>query len=145
MERNAQQTMRTLLGAIVMFMAIVFVGRGNIPTPTPFDASKVDVSNITAAEIAATIAHRNALHQQLIDQTLPAASDDVKAAVDNAQNLQKQIDVLALNAAKVPALQDELSKAHSAIWRDVLLCLGGGFVLGLFGPKLLALASMIGI
>jgi ribosomal protein L17 len=103
------------------------------------------MSTISEDQIKATIAHRNALHQQLIDQTLPAASNDVKAAVDKAQNLQKDIDALAIQAAKVPILQAELDKAHKAIWRDILIAGGVCFVLGLFGPKLLGLASMVGV
>jgi len=119
--------------------------RGATPTPSPFDANAVDMSTISEDQIKATIAHRNALHQQLIDQTLPAASNDVKAAVDKAQNLQKDIDRIALEAAKVPILQAELDKAHKAIWRDILIAGGVCFVLGLFGPKLLGLASMVGV
>ena len=119
--------------------------RGATPTPSPFDANAVDMSTISEDQIKATIAHRNALHQQLIDQTLPAASNDVKAAVDKAQVLQKDIDALAIQAAQVPILQAELDKAHKAIWRDILIAGGVCFVLGLFGPKLLELASMVGV
>jgi hypothetical protein len=133
-----------LVGAI-LFMFGCLETRGATPTPSPFDANAVDMSTISEDQIKATIAHRNALHQQLIDQTLPAASDDVKAAVDKAQVLQKQIDVLALSAAKVPVLEADLAKAHKACWRNLLL--GGviGAILGLFGPKLLGLASMVGV
>jgi hypothetical protein len=103
------------------------------------------MSTISEDQIKATIAHRNALHQQLIDQTLPAASNDVKAGVAKAQVLQKGIDDLAIQAAQLPILQAELDKAHKAIWRDILIAGGVCFVLGLFGPKLLGLASMVGV
>src|SRR6188472_3525420 len=89
-----------LLTALILFMFGCLETRGATPTPSPFDVSAVDVSTISEDQIKATIADRNALHQQLIDQTLPAASKDVKAAVDKAQVLQHDIDALALQAAK---------------------------------------------
>ena len=143
MERYTQIVIN---GAIAMFgvFAVFHYVEMCAQIPTPFDVKTVDMSNITEAEIQATIAHRNALHEQLIEQTLPAASEDVKAALDKAQNLQKDIDKLAIQAARVPVLEAELSKAHKACWRNLLL--GGivGALLALFGPKLLGLASLIG-
>jgi hypothetical protein len=130
---------------VFVFVASCHKAHPATPTPSPFDVNAVDTSLISEMDIQATIAHRNALHEMLIQQTLPAASDDVKEAVAKAQDLQKQIDALALSAAKVPVLQAELDKAHKAIWRDVFMCLGAGFVIGLLGPKLLGLASMVGV
>lgn len=134
------------IGAIIItFCTLEAHGAKPSPTPTAFDVSAVDMSKISEADIQATIAHRNALHQQLIDQTLPAASSDVKAAVDKAQNLQKQIDALAISAAKVPVLEAELSKAHKACWRNLLIGIAIGAIGALVGPKLLGLASMVGV
>ena len=110
-------------------------------TPTPAPAPTPDLSTITAADIEATIAHRNALHEQLIQQTLPAATQDVKDAVAKAQVIQKDIDKLALAAAEVPVLEAELKKAHKAIWRDLFIGVASGIAVGvlgvLIGPKLL--------
>ena len=133
-----KSTLFVVMGAIIMFAAFATCCRGATPTPTP------DLSNVTEADIAATIAHRNALHEQLIQETLPQASDDVRVAVEEAQVLQTGIDKLALSAARVPVLESELAKAHKACWRNLLL--GGivGAILALFGPKLLGLASLLG-
>ncbi len=134
--------MKTAFAIVVGFfllLAFIVFCHGATPTPTP------DLAGVTEADIQATIAHRNALHQQLIEETLPAASDDVKAAVDKAQNLQKDIDKLALQAARVPVLEAELAKAHKACWRNLLIGGAIGAVLALFGPKLLGLASMVGV
>ena len=130
-----------LLTAAILFIFGCLETRGATPTPSPFDVNAVDVSTISEDQIKATIAHRNALHQQLIDRTLPAASSDVKAAVDKAQDLQKQIDALALQAAKVPILQAELDKAHKAIWRDIVLFTLLGAAIGFLGPKVARLAA----
>jgi hypothetical protein len=152
MERHTPQMKITLaiIGAIsiavVLFIFGCFETHGATPTASPpFDVNAVDVSIISEADIQATIAHRNALHEMLIQQTLPAASQDVKEAVDKAQNLQKEIDALALSAAKVPVLEADLAKAHKACWRNLFI--GGviGAVLVLVGPKLLGLASMVGV
>jgi hypothetical protein len=132
--------------AVLVFVSCAVCCRAATPTASPaFDVNAVDMSVISEAEIQATIAHRNALHEMLIQQTLPAASADVKEAVAKAQNLQKDIDALAISAAKVPVLEAELAKAHKAIWRDIILFTAIGFVLGLLGPKLLGLASMVGV
>lgn len=134
-----------IVGAITFGTVIIAFWSLQGQTPIPFDVNTVDTSTISEADIAATIAHRNALHEQLIEQTLPAASNDVKEAVAKAQDLQKHIDALALSAAKVPVLEAELAKAHKACWRNLLI--GGiiGAILALFGPKLLGLASMVGV
>jgi exonuclease VII large subunit len=131
--------------AVLVFVSCAVCCRATTPTPSPFDVNAVDMAVISEAEIQATIAHRNALHEMLIQQTLPAASNDVKEAVAKAQDLQKDIDKLALSAARVPVLEAELAKAHKAIWRDIILFTAIGFVLGLLGPKLLGLASMVGV
>ena len=130
-----------LLTAAILFIFGCLETRGATPTPSPFDVNAVDMSKISEAQIQATIAHRNALHQQLIDQTLPAASNDVKEAVAKAQVLQKDIDALAIQAAKVPILQAELDKAHKAIWRDCVVCLLLGAAIGFLGPKVAKLAA----
>ena len=130
-----------LLTAAVLFMFGCLETRGATPTPSPFDVNAVDVSTISEDQIKATIAHRNALHQQLIDQTLPAASRDVKEAVAKAQVLQKDIDRIAIEAAKVGPLQDALAKAHKAIWRDIVVCLILGAAIGFLGPKIARLAA----
>jgi hypothetical protein len=143
------QTMKTairgLITGILTFVAIACCHSAT-PTPQPFDASKVDFAKIpnVEAQMQATIAHRNALHQKVIDEVLPAASDDVKASLYKAQDLQKQIDAQALIAAQVPGLHAELDKAHKACWRNLLL--GGviGAIVVLFGPKLLGLATFLG-
>lgn len=116
------------------------------PTPQPtwsVTGATVDLSTVTEEDIAKTIAHRNALHEQLIQETLPAASQDVKDAVSKAQVLQKDIDQLALQAAKVPILEADLAKAHKACWRNLFGGLAAGAILGvlgiLIGPKLLEL------
>src|SRR6188472_1737863 len=103
------KTSLPILCGILTFISIAVCchAKGANPTPSPFDVNAVDISTISEDQIKATIAHRNALHQQLIDQTLPAASNDVKAAVDKAQVLQKDIDALAIQAAQVPILQAE--------------------------------------
>ncbi len=137
------KTWLPILGALIIGSCIVtfctLQSHGATPTPTP------DLSNVTEADIQATIAHRNALHEQLIQETLPQASEDVRTAVEEAQVLQTGIDKLALQASKVPVLEAELAKAHKACWRNLLL--GGiiGAILALFGPKLLGLASMVGV
>jgi phosphopantothenate synthetase len=122
-------------------LIIAVVGDTVTPSPTPTP----DLTGITEAQIEATIAHKNALHEQLIQQTLPAASEDVKAAVAKAQTLQKQIDALAIQAARVPVLEAELAKAHKACWRNLFI--GGiiGAVLVLVGPTLLKLAGGFGV
>ena len=130
-----------LLTAAILFIFGCLETRGATPTPSPFDVNAVDMSRISETDIQATIAHRNALHQQLIDQTLPAASKDVKEAVAKAQTLQKDIDALAIQAAKVPILQAELDKAHKAIWRDIVLFTLLGAAIGFLGPKLMRLAA----
>jgi len=134
--------MRTALAitcAILVFGSIAVCCHG--ASPTPFDANKVDMSQITEFDIQSTIDHRNQLHQQLIEQTLPQASSAVKAAVDKAQNLQKEIDALALQAAKVPILEAELKKAHSACWRNLIVGLVLGAAIGFLGPKVAKLAA----
>ena len=130
-----------LLTAAILFIFGCLETRGATPTPSPFDVNAVDVSTISEDQIKATIAHRNALHQQLIDQTLPAASNEVKAAVDKAQVLQKDIDAIAIEAAKVGPLRAELDKAHKAIWRDIVLFTLLGAAIGFLGPKLMRLAA----
>lgn len=113
-------------------------------SPTPFDASKVDWSKVpnADAQVDKMITHRNALSQRVINEVLPEASDDVKSSLDKAQNLQKDIDDMARRGAHCDY---ELAKAHKACWRNLLI--GGiiGAILGLFGPKLLGLASMVGV
>jgi len=138
------KTLHAILCAVLTFAAIAVCchAKSNpTPSPSPFDVNAVDVSTISEDQIKATIAHRNALHQQLIDQTLPAASNDVKEAVAKAQVLQKDIDALALQAAKVPILQAELDKAHKAIWRDIVLFTLLGAAIGFLGPKIARLAA----
>lgn len=136
------KTWLPIIGALIIGSCIVtfctLQSHGATPTPTP------DLTNVTEADIQATIAHRNALHEQLIQETLPQASDDVRVAVEEAQVLQTGIDKLAIQASKVPVLEAELDKAHKACWRNLLL--GGivGALLTLFGPKLLGLASLVG-
>lgn len=143
--------MRTTLAiicGILTFAAIAICCHAKsipTPSPSPFDVNAIDLSLISEADIQATIAHRNALHQQLIDQTLPAASNDVKEAVAKAQVLQKDIDALAIQAAKVPILQAELDKAHKACWRNLFIGGAIGAILVLVGPKLIGLASMVGV
>jgi len=120
-------------------IAVLLAASTTSPAPIP------DLSKITAADIEATIAHRNALHEQLIQQTLPAASEDVKEAVAKAQTLQKQIDALAIQAARVPVLEAELGKAHKACWRNLAIGAIAGAVLVLVGPTLLKLAGGFGV
>lgn len=131
-------------GLIIFVAALAAFGRVETsPTPRPaVDWSKVPNAD---AQVEQMIAHRNALTQVVLDQTLPAANEDVKASLYKAQSLQKDIDAQAVQAAQVPILQAELDKAHKAIWRDILIAGGVCFVLGLFGPKLLGLASMVGV
>jgi ribosomal protein L17 len=146
MEGNTQmRSVNAIICGVLTFAAIAVCCHGG--TATPFDASKVDFSKIpdVEAQMQATIAHRNALHQQLLDQVLPAASDDVKAAVDKAQNLQKEIDKQALQAARVPVLEAELTKAHKACWRNLLIGAVIGAIGALIGPKLIGLATLIGV
>jgi len=127
--------------ALLTFGSLATFGRVEA-TPRPaVDWSKVPNAD---AQVEQMIAHRNALHQQLLDQTLPAASDDVKAALDKAQNLQKDIDKLAISAAKVPVLEAELKKAHAAIWRDIVVCLILGAAIGFLGPKIAKLVAVFG-
>ena len=123
---------------VPIFLAIWLFIAAVSPTPVPEFAG-----TITEADIRATIAHRNALNEQLLQQTLPAASNDVKAAVANAQDLQKQIDALALQAAKVPVLEAELAKAHRACWRNLLIGGAIGAVLVLVGPMLIKLLPLV--
>ena len=130
-----------LLTAAILFIFGCLETRGATPTPSPFDVNAVDMSNISEADIQATIAHRNALHQQLIDQTLPAASKDVKEAVAKAQVLQKDIDAIAIEAAKVGPLRAELDKAHKAIWRDIVVTAIIAGLIGFLGPKVARLAA----
>lgn len=127
--------------ALLTFGALAAFGKiETTPTPRPaVDWSKVPNAD---AQVEQMIAHRNALHQLLLDQTLPDASADVKSALDKAQVLQKDIDQLAISAAKVPVLEAELKKAHSACWRNLMIGLAGGFVLGFLGPKILKLVSI---
>ena len=130
-----------LLTAAILFIFGCLETRGATPTPSPFDVNAVDMSKISEAQIQATIAHRNALHQQLIDQTLPAASKDVKEAVAKAQVLQKDIDAIAIEAAKVGPLRAELDKAHKAIWRDIVVTAIIAGLIGFLGPKVARLAA----
>jgi len=133
------KTLHPILCGVLTFAAIAVCCHAKsspTPSPSPFAVNAVDMSNISEADIQATIAHRNALHQQLIDQTLPAASNDVKEAVAKAQVLQKDIDALAIQAARVPLLLAELDKAHKAIWRDIVLFTLLGAAIGFLGPKL---------
>ena len=138
------KTLHPILCGVLTFAAIAVCCHAKsspTPSPSPFDVNAVDMSKISEADIQATIAHRNALHQQLIDQTLPAASRDVKEAVAKAQVLQKDIDRIAIEAAKVGPLQDALAKAHKAIWRDIVVCLILGAAIGFLGPKIARLAA----
>lgn len=140
------KTLHAILCAVLTFTAIAVCCHAKsspTPSPSPFDVNAVDMSLISEEQIQATIAHRNALHQQLIDQTLPDASNDVKEAVAKAQTLQKDIDRIALEAAKVPILQAELDKAHKAIWRDCIVCLLLGAAIGFLGPKVAKLAAFL--
>ena len=109
---------------------------------TPFDVNKVDTSTISAEDIAKTIAHRNELHAVLVP-TLNNASSDVKAAAQHVGELDKQIQDQAKIAAQVPALEKKVGEAHAAAWRNLILGLGAGVILGLFGPKLLPLLASI--
>ena len=127
---------RILIAISPLLIAIAGATVSPTPTPTP------DLTSITEADILSTIAHRNALHEQLVDQVLPSASTDVKEAVAKAQTLQKQIDALALQAARVPVLEADLKKAHKACWRNLLIGAIGGAILVIVGPKLLALSSI---
>jgi hypothetical protein len=131
--------------AVLVFVSCAVCCHAATPTPSPFDVNAVDMATITEMDIQATIAHRNALHEMLIQQTLPAASNDVKEAVAKAQDLQKDIDKLAISAARVPVLEAELDKAHKACWRNLFIGLAIGVVGALLGPKLLGLASMVGV
>jgi hypothetical protein len=57
------------------------------PTPTPFDASKIDYSKFTPEEIAATEAHRSQLKSQVKSNlsTIVTTSDSQGAALQQAQ------------------------------------------------------------
>lgn len=124
-------------------LACVTYCHGQSATPSwTIDGVSIDLSQVTEADIAATITHRNALHEQLIQETLPAASQDVKDAVSKAQILQKDIDSIALQAAQVPILEKKLAQKDFAIWRNAVLGLVLGAILALVGPKLLALTAI---
>jgi hypothetical protein len=75
-------------------------------SPTPFDVSKVDTSTISEAEMQRTIAHRNALQEQLKSGltnqagALSSAATDNKAAARELEDYQKKVDALAITAAK---------------------------------------------
>ena len=138
------KTLHPILCGVLTFAAIAVCCHAKsspTPSPSPFAVNAVDMSNISEADIQATIAHRNALHQQLIDQTLPAASKDVKEAVAKAQVLQKDIDAIAIEAAKVGPLRAELDKAHKAIWRDIVVTAIIAGLIGFLGPKVARLAA----
>jgi ribosomal protein L17 len=124
-----------------VLIALFAVAGATSPTPT----ATPDLTNVTEADILSTIAHRNALHEQLVDQVLPSASTDIKEAVAKAQTLQKEIDRLALQAARVPVLEAEIAKAHKACWRNLMIGAISGAVLVLVGPTLIKLAGSFGV
>jgi hypothetical protein len=96
------------LQALLSFaaMAVCCHSSAGAVTATPFDISRVDTSTISEADIQKTIAHRNALQEQLQSGltnqagSLSSASANAKTADTELKKFQAKVDALAVTAAK---------------------------------------------
>jgi len=93
------------------------------PTPTPFDASKIDYSKFTPEEIAATEAHKDQLKSQVKSNlaTIVVTSD---AQADTLKKTNKSLDLydaavktqIDQGNAAILALPHVLTQLHRAKW-----------------------------
>lgn len=119
--------------AVALFCVLLAATYCRAQSPTPFDTSKIDYSQFTPEEIAATEAHRNKLkgevratlsdqavintaHGATLDEALGAALD-TKRAFD-AYQLATETQITRGNKA-IAALDHVLKKLHLA---KFLLC-----------------------
>jgi hypothetical protein len=133
----------TAKGATVMFaglFSLTFLAATlhPSPSPTPFDASKIDYSQFSDEEIAKTAAHRDALKakvkenvSKVTDVAVSQGSSitDIKKAADDAAKafsdyqLAIESQITAGNKA-IAALTHVLSQLHRAKWLACALWLG---------------------
>jgi hypothetical protein len=114
-----------MLQAVLIFAAIAVCCHSRGASPTPFDASHVDTSTISEADIQKTIAHRNALQEQLKSGltnqagSLSNAAANAKTADTELKAYQAKVDKLAITAA-----QDHdkvLAQKAALLRRDIII------------------------
>jgi hypothetical protein len=95
-------------------------------SPTPFDVSKVDTSTISEAEMQRTIAHRNALQEQL-KSGLTNQAGSLHDAAGTAATTAKELDKYQ---AKVDALAIAAAKDHDAVLAQKAAILRRDIIIG---------------